>query len=107
MSMFAPVLHVLPVTLIQRKRLLPATGKILTRKGAKVTAAEVIGEANLTPDHLLLDVARGLGVSPSEADKNIKKQQGEDVAVGDVIAETAGLVRRVVRAPQPGQVVLA
>jgi len=107
MSMFAPVIHVLPVTLVQRKRLLPATGRILTRKGQKVTAAEVIAEANLTPDHLLLDVARGLGVSSSEADKYIQKQQGEDVAVGDVIAGPVGLARRVVRATQPGQVVLA
>ena len=105
--MLAPVVHVLPVTLVQRKRLLPATGKVLTRKGQKVTAAEVIAEANLTPDHVLLDVARGLGVSIAEADKYIQRQQGEEVAVGDVIAGPVGLARRVVRATQPGQVVLA
>jgi hypothetical protein len=105
--MLAPVVHVLPVTLVQRKRLLPATGKVLPRKGQKVTAAEVIAEANLTPDHVLLDVARGLGVSIAEADKYIQRQQGEEVAVGDVIAGPVGLARRVVRATQPGQVVLA
>lgn len=105
--MLAPVVHVLPVTLVQRKRLLPATGRVMTRKGQKVSAAEVIAEANLTPNHLLLDVARGLGVSPAEADKNIQKKQGEEVAIGDVIAGPVGLTRRVVRATQPGQVVLA
>lgn len=106
--MFAPVAHVLPVTLIQRKRLLPATGKILTRKGQKVSAAEVVAVANITPNHILLDVARGLGVPAAEADKYIQKQQGEEVAVGDVIAGPVGsLAQRFVRAPQAGLVVLA
>jgi hypothetical protein len=105
--MFAPVAHVLPVTLVQRKRLLPATGKVLTRKGQKVSAAEVVAEANLTPSHVLLDIARGLGLPAAEADKYIQKQQGEEVAVGDVIAGPVGLARRVMRATQAGLVVLA
>lgn len=105
--MLAPVVHVLPVTLVLRKRYLPISGRVLTRKGQKVTAGEVVAEANPTPSHQLIDIARGLGVSADEADQYIQKQQGEAVAVGDVIAGPVGLTRRVVRATQPGYVVLA
>jgi hypothetical protein len=104
---FAPVVHVLPVTLVQRKRLLPVTGKVMARKGQKVTAAEVVAQADLTSEHVLLDVARGLGVAEAEADQYIHRQPGDEVAVGDIIAGPVGLARRVVRATQPGQVILA
>jgi hypothetical protein len=104
--MLASVVHVLPMTRIHRHRLLPVTGRILVRKGQKVTADEVIGEANQEPRHILLDLVRGLGVGISEADKYLERQAGEAVAEGDVLAGPVGWGKRVVRAPSSGKVIL-
>ena len=67
--MLAPITHVLPYTLIRRERVLHTSGKILVREGQTVSATDVIAELNQYPEHLLLDVARGLGMSADSADK--------------------------------------
>jgi len=104
--MLAPVTHILPVTTIQRERLLPISGNVIARRGQKVSPTDVIAEANLAPEHILLDVARGLGLSPQKADKLIQRKVGEDVSENDIIAGPASL-GRVMRTPRPGKVVVA
>ena len=74
--MLAQVTHILPVTTIQRERMLPVPGRVLARKGQKVNPADVVAEAVVTPEHLLLDVGRGLGLLPEEADQYIKVEAG-------------------------------
>jgi hypothetical protein len=102
----SPVTHILPVATIRRTRLLPAPGKVLVRKGQKVDSGDVIAEALVSPEHLLLEVARGLGISASKADAIIERQVGETVVEGDVIAGPVGFGRRIYRAPKAGRVVL-
>jgi len=104
--MLAPVTHILPVTTIQRERLLPIPGTVIARRGQKVSPTDVIAEANLSPEHILLDVARGLGLPPAKADKHIQRRVGEEVSENDIIAGPASL-GRVVRTPRPGKVVVA
>lgn len=103
--MLAPVTHILPVTTIQRERLLPIRGTVLARRGQKVSPTDVIAEAILTPEHILLDVARGLGLPPAKADKHMQRKIGELVSEDDVIAGPTSL-GRVVRTPHPGKVVV-
>jgi hypothetical protein len=105
--MLASITHFLPLTTIRRTRLLPAPGRVVARKGQKVAATDVIAEAKLAREHLLLDIARGLGVPASQADAYIQRHAGDDVEEGDVIAGPIGVARRVVRAPKNGQVVVA
>lgn len=105
--MLAPVLHVLPLTKIRRHRLLPFTGSILVRKGQKVSPTDVIGEVNLEPHHILIDVARGLGVGLVEADKYVQRNPGEKVSAGDVLAGPVGLGKRVIRSPSTGKIILS
>jgi hypothetical protein len=104
--MLAPVTHILPVTTIQRERLLPIPGTVLARRGQKVASTDVIAEANLAPEHILLDVARGLGLPAIKADKHIQRRVGEEVSENDIIAGPASL-GRVVRTPRPGKIVSA
>ncbi len=104
--MLAPVSHILPLTTIRRERLLPIPGKVLVRKGQKVKAMDVVAEANLAPEHIILAVASGLGVSHEEADQLIEYRSGDPIVEGDVIAQRGGLARRVVRAPASGRVVM-
>ena len=105
--MLAPVTHILPITTIRRERLLPAPGKVLARKGQKVGATDVIARANLNPEHLLLDISRGLGVAEETADQLIQYKAGEKVSEGDVLAGPVGMTKRVVRAPNDGRVIIA
>lgn len=105
--MLAQVTHILPITNIRRERLLPVPGRVSVRKGQKVSATDVIAEVRLAPDHMLLDVARGLGLSPKEADRYLQCQAGDQVAEGDVLAGPVGFTKRVIRASKNGKVIVA
>lgn len=103
-SMLAPITHILPFTIVQRERLLPTAGKVTVRKGQKVNPADVVAEANLSPEHLALSIARGLGLPPAKADACVTRKVGEEVEEGDILAGPVGLAKRVVRAPRPGKI---
>lgn len=105
--MLAPITHILPLTNISRERVLPVPGRVVVRKGQKVNASDTIAEAILNPEHILLEVGRGLGLPADKADAFLQRKTGDVVAAGDVIAGPVGLARRVVRAPQGGKIVVA
>lgn len=104
--MLAPIRHILPLTTITRERVLPLGGKVLARRGQKVAAPDVVAEGLVSAQHVLLDLARGLGVSMQQADRAIQRQAGDIVEAGDILAGPVGIARRVVRAPKAGKVVL-
>jgi hypothetical protein len=105
--MQAPITHILPVAAIRRERLMSAEGRIIARRGQQVTPSDIVAESVLRPEHLLLDIGLGLGLSPKEADHYIQRRAGDEVGEGDVIAGPVGIGRRVVRAPKTGTVVVA
>jgi hypothetical protein len=105
--MQSSITHILPSVVFQRERTLPSTGRITARRGQAVKPTDVVAEARLRPEHLLLDVARGLGLTASEADHYIQRRAGDEVGEGDVIAGPVGIARRVVRSPKSGSVVVA
>jgi hypothetical protein len=105
--MLAPVRHILPLTMIRRERALPISGKVLVRAGQSVSATDVIAEAVLSPEYILLDIARGLGMSPAKADRHLRCQAGDQLAEKDIIAGPVGLGRRVIRCPRDAKVILA
>jgi hypothetical protein len=104
--MITAVTQVSTLTTIRRRRVLPANGKVLVRRGQKVEATDVVASADLAPQHLLMDIARGLGLPPDQAGSYIQRRTGEMVSAGDLLAGPAGLAKRVVRAPRPGVVSL-
>ena len=104
--MQASVTHVLPLTLIRRSRLLPAPGRVLVRQGQKVNASDIVAECRKLGQHILIDIRRGLAIPrPDEAEKMIERHEGESLKAGDVIAQTKGLLARVVRSPVDGVLV--
>lgn len=105
--MRAPITHILPVATIRRERLMPAEGRIIARRGQQVNPSDIVAEAVIRPEHLLLDIALGLGLPAKETDHYIQRRAGDEVGEGDVIAGPVGIGRRVVRAPKPGTVVVA
>lgn len=105
--MIAPVVHILPIATIRREQLLPIPGRLVVRKGQHVSATDVVAEAIVNPEHIMLDVTRALDVSAAEADRQILCSAGAEVSEGDVLAGPVGFVQRVVRSPCDGQVVVA
>jgi hypothetical protein len=103
--MLASVNHFLPLTTIRRQRVLPIGGRLLVTTGQKVAPTDVIAEANLAPQHTLLEVGHALGLTPEQVDPHIQRKMGERVAKGDVIAGPVGVLNRTVRAPQDGRIV--
>lgn len=86
--------------------MLPVSGRVVARVGQNVSAADVIAEAQIPSEHLLLDIRRALGVPQINlAERNIVRQVGDKLAKGDVIAETGGLFSKLVRAPSDSEVV--
>jgi hypothetical protein len=104
--MLAPITHIQPLTAIRRERILPFPGRIVVRKGQKVSATDVVAESVLPQNHILLDIARGLGLSPEKSDSRLQVKAGAQVSEGDLLAGPVGLTQRVIRAPRDGQVVI-
>jgi hypothetical protein len=104
--MLAAVAHILPLTTVKRERLLPVPGRVNAHLDQKVNPLDVIAEANFGEQHLLIDVARMLGVKPDVAQNLIQVKAGDVIAVGEVITKRKGLSAKVVRAPSSGRVIL-
>jgi hypothetical protein len=104
--MLAPVIHILPLTTLRRERLLPVPGRVTAREDQKVTPLDVIAEAHYGQDHVMMDVARSLGIQPEMAQRLIQVKSGETITKGQNIAQRVGLVPQIVRAPSDGRVVL-
>jgi hypothetical protein len=95
------------LTSIKRERILPVAGSVLVRRMQKVSPTDVIVVAPMAPEYILLDIARGLNVTPDRADELLQREAGEDLAKGDIIAGPVGVLQRVIRAPQNGQIRIA
>lgn len=105
--MQASVHHIIALTTIVRERALPMDGKVIARLNQKVSPMDVIAEANWSREHVLLDVARALRISPNAADRLLKVKVGDSLAAGAEVATGAGLLPRSVKAPRAGRVVAA
>jgi hypothetical protein len=100
-----PITHILPLTTVRRERSLPSPGTVTARVNEKVQAGDVLAQAEPPARHYLLDLARGLGLPEKEALRHVRRQPGERVDSGDVLAGPVGLARRTLRAPAAGQII--
>jgi hypothetical protein len=103
--MLTRVTHVLPHTHIRRERVLPVNGRVIVLTGQKVNPADVIADTKLDGGHLILNISKGLGVSPTKAEKLVVRKMGDQVVEGDIIAGPVGsFISRSVRAPKSGRI---
>lgn len=103
--MFAPVNHILPLTTIERERVLPVAGNVIAKLNQNVSSTDLIAEATWSREHLIIDVSRALGISPNAADRLVRVKVNEKVAEGTEIATGKGFGTRAIRAPREGRVV--
>lgn len=102
--MLAPVTHILPLTTILRERTLPVRGLVHARLGQRVSATDVVAEARWSREHVLIDVARKLGISAPAADRLMRVHIGDEVVANALIAASKGMFPVEVRAPREGRV---
>jgi hypothetical protein len=103
--MQASVTHILPLTHIKRARLLQQNGRVLVKVGQKVSATDVIAESQTLNEHVLVDVRRTLHLSRSKKiSEVIERHPGEKIQTDDILAQTGGMIRKVVRAPVAGEI---
>jgi len=100
-----PITHVIPMTTIRRELTLPVPGTVVVRMNERVQAGDVLAEAEPAARYYTLDLARALGVSPKEAVRHLRRERGERVDAGDILAGPVGLTRRTLRAPAAGEIV--
>jgi hypothetical protein len=103
--MLAPVNHILPLTTIERERLLPVAGNVIAKLNQNVSPTDIIAEAIWSREHVLVDVARTLNMSTSAADRLIRVKVNDKVPEGAEIAVGKGMVPRTVRSPRNGRVI--
>ncbi len=103
--MLTSVTHILPLAQIRRQRFLPVAGTVLVRAGQEVRADEVIARADVNPEHISLNLERGLGVPKNRVGEYLKRDIGDDIPEGGVIASRSGVIAREVRAPRAGKLV--
>jgi hypothetical protein len=99
-----PLTHVVHMTTIRRELSLPVAGAVLVRMNEKVQAGDVLAEGEPASRYYSLDLARALGVPAREAVKHVRRERGERVDAGDVLAGPVGVTRRTLRAPAAGEV---
>lgn len=104
--MLAHVTHILALTTILRERLLPVPGVVNVRLNQRVSANDVVAEGRWAREHVLLDVARKLGVSTLAADRMARCKVGDELAANALVASGSGLFPREVRTPREGRVVV-
>ncbi|HEY3311622.1 MAG TPA: hypothetical protein VGK00_08290 [Anaerolineales bacterium] len=102
--MLTPITHILPLTTVVRRRLLPVDGNVLAKIGQKVEPTDVVAETIVGRKHLIMDIAQELRVSPRQAAALIKLKRGQKVNEDELIAETTGLFRREVKVPTEGRI---
>ena len=88
---YTPGLQVSQRTQIQRTRSLPVQGKVLVEKGDIVTAQQVVAETFMPGDVIPVNVSNLLSLPPRDVPECMCVKVGDQIEVGDIIAETKGI----------------
>ena len=88
---YTPGLKVLKKTLFKKERILPLKGKVLVKKGDKVTPDTIVASTNLPGNVQMLKVNNLLNIEHQDVKNCLNVKEGDVVKKGDLVAETAGI----------------
>lgn len=100
-------LRVSPRTVVARTRRLPLSGQVLVDVGDRVRPDTVVAETFLPGPVHNVNVANALAIAPEEVPGCMLKQRDEQVAKGELIAESRGifgLFKSSARCPESGTI---
>lgn len=103
--MIVDVLQTASFTEIERVRKLPFPGQVLVEKGMEVRPSDVVAEAQVPNAIMMLDIARGLALSPEETTTCLIREVDDILEEGDVIAQCEKTLPRLFRAPVDGKII--
>ncbi len=105
---YTPGLKVAERTVIVKERRLPLKGEVRVQEGDRVRADEVVARTELPGNVVPVNMSGLLAVPPEEVPTVMKKQVGDTVEKGEVLAESKGLFgflfKRTVTSPMTGTV---
>lgn len=90
---------------ITRVYKLPYPGRVLVKENQTVNPADIIAEAEIPGKLIMLDIAKGLGLSPEETKACLIREVDENLEEGDVIAQCEKTLPRLFRAPKKGKII--
>ncbi len=100
------VTHVSALAMVRRTRLLPYSGRVMVHESQKVKASDTIATCILPGRHVRIDLRQALNVKQLEKIAPlVEKKVGDALQKGDIIAQTKGMLRRIVRAPSNGYLI--
>jgi hypothetical protein len=107
MSLFNPegTPPVVSSAMARIERRLPYPGEVLVRHGSRVEPEDIIARTLRPAPPQIINVARSLGISPGEVYRSMRREKGNKVNAGQVLARTPGLVGRSCLAPVSGMIV--
>jgi hypothetical protein len=97
--------HITLLATLRRERTLPAIGEVVVQPNQHVEAADVVAHALIADAHVLVDVARELGVPADKVTSFMLKQDGDPVKKSEPIARrrtALGLGSKIVYSPVEG-----
>lgn len=104
---FTPGLKVTPRTVVTKLRELPVPGKVLVEEGAKVSATQVVAQAELPGDLIILRLPERMGLETFEVIHGLQVKEGDFVETGDLVCEHAGifgLLKTRFKSPEKGKI---
>ena len=90
---------------IARVYKLPLPGRVLVKEGMKLNPGDIIAEAEILSQVVMLDIAKGLGLSVEETKACLIREVDENLEEGDVIAQCEKTLPRLFRAPLDGKII--
>lgn len=84
------------------ERRLPHPGEVLVRAGQRVEPEEIVARALVPGTPQIVNLARALMVAPSRIERAMRREVGNKVAQGEVLASTGALGGRKCLAPLSG-----
>ncbi len=102
---YTPGLKVSPDIVIRKTRRLPLKGQVLVSLGEKVEPATAVARTELPGNAQVVRAAQMLGVEVRDLPNALRKQVGDRIAKGELLAETRsffGLFRSVLNSPVAG-----
>ena len=104
MRVYPPQTSATPLTVMYRRRMLPAPGEILVRENDRVEPVQVIGRVSVPAGFSIVNVAQKMQLAASVVSKHFKVKVGDEVKRGQTLAASRGLNPRSCKSPIDGTV---
>jgi hypothetical protein len=86
------------------ERRLPYPGEVLVRQGSRVEPEDTVAQSLKPEQPQIINVARSLGIPPSQVYRAMRREVHNKVEAGQVLARAAGIVGRTCLAPVSGMI---